>query len=336
MAVISRTSVLKKMLRWAAPEAVSRTLEYHKYRKRVKKLRKQGFFDSLFPKAVNLSLSALCNAKCVYCPEDRGKGITPPFMPFELAKKIIDEAKTENFKGIFRFSENGETLLNKNFLKIYEYERSALPLAKTVLYTNMALLNKETGLKLLTYGLDELNLNIDGWSEATYYAAKKLKLEPLKKNLHDFIESRKSIGKPCRIHIDILTAKTYMAKVEKVHISLPDDAEKIIEYWEPLLDTNDSILIVDKPYKWAIRDKTKIPKTNTCRKFSKVLRECQIGPGGDVYLCCLDYQQKCVIGNVNRSSLKKIWSSERRKTLLKLLIESRFAQIGEPCRFCPD
>ena len=211
-----------------------------------------------------------------------------------------------------------------------------MPQSKSVLYTNMSLLNKETGLKLLTYGLDELNFNVDGASEATYYAAKKLNFETLKKNLHDFIENRQRTKKPCRIRIYILTAKKYMEKVEKTSISLQDDADKVIEYWNPLLDENDTISIVDRPYKWAIREKDRIPKTGPCGKFSKVLRECLIETNGDVYLCCLDYQQKCVIGNAHNTSLKEIWASSKRKTLIKLLETSRFEEIGEPCRFCLD
>jgi radical SAM protein with 4Fe4S-binding SPASM domain len=336
MAVISRENLLKRMLREVVPTAVSQTIGCYRYRKRVDNLKKKGCFDKRFPEALNLSLSALCNTRCIYCPDGRGKGITPPFMPFELAKKIIDEAKTESFEGTFRFGENGEALLNKEFLKIYEYERKVLPLSKSVLYTNMSLLDKETGLKLLTYGLDELNFNIDGASEVTYQAAKRLNLETLKKNLHNFIENRKKTAGPCRIHIYILTAKKYMEKVEKTHISLPDDTEKVIEYWEPFLEKNDYISIVDHPYKWVIRERSRIPKTNPCGKFPKVLRECLIGPNGDIYLCCLDYLQKCVIGNVTDTSIKKIWNSYRRQTILKLLEMGRFDTIGEPCKFCLD
>lgn len=336
MAVVLRENLFKRMLREVVPAAVSQTMERYRYKKRVENLKKKGCFDRQFPEALNLSLSAFCNARCLYCPDGRGKGITHPFMPFELAKKIVDEAKAENFKGIFRFSENGEALLNKEFLKIYEYQRKVLPLTKSVLYTNMALLDKEMGLKLLTYGLDKLHLNIDGASKVTYETAKKLNFETLKKNLHDFIENRKRTGKPCRIRVYILTAKKYMKKVEKTHISLPDDAKKVIEYWEPFLEKNDSISIIDRPYKWAIRERVRIPKTDPCGKFSKVVRECLIGPNGDVYLCCLDNQQKCVVGNVKNTSVKEIMSSSRRKATIKLLEESRFEEIGEPCRFCLD
>ncbi len=307
----------------------------YRFKNRANKLIATGM-DAKFPESLNLSLSAICQAKCIYCPSERGKGIKPPFMPFQLAKKVIDEASEEDFQGIVRFSENGEALLNKNFFSIFKYCRKMLPASQSVLYTNMALLDKATGQNLLANKLDELNFNIDGASAATYEAAKKLDFETFKKNLHDFIDSRDKLRAKCRIHIDILTAQKYMAKVEKKQIDLPDDTDKVIKYWKPFLNKSDIISVVDKPYKWALREKTKIPKTVQCRKLSKVVRECLIGPNGNVYLCCLDYQQKCVIGDVNVNSLKEIWSSSRRNTLLRLLGELRFEEIGEPCIFCLD
>jgi len=336
MAIVLRDSLLRRFGRKVVPSGLKKALGKYRHRKLVEDLKKKGAYNSDFPGALNLSLSVLCQGRCIYCPNERGKGITPPFMPLELAKKIIDEAKEENLNGIFRFSENGEGLLNKEFLKIYEYCRKTLPLSKSILYTNMALLNKEIGLKLLTLGLDELHLNVDGASKITYESTKKLNFETLKKNLHDFIDTRQRMEKPCKIHIWILTAKKYFEKVEGINISLPDDTSKVIEYWEPFLKENDIFSIVDRPYRWAQRERVKTPKTNPCGKLSKIVRECLIGPNGDIYLCCLDYQQKCVIGNIADTSIKKIWNSDRRRNLLNLLEMGRFDIIGDPCKFCLD
>lgn len=333
MATVSKEIFFKKAIRMIAPSLISRKMKEYRYRSRAKKLIQK---TNDFPESLNLSLSAICQAKCIYCPSDRGKGIKPPFMSSQLAKKAADEAKKENFQGTVRFSENGEALLNKDFFSIYEYCRKMLPTCRFVLYTNMALLNKSTSLRLLANKLDELHFNVDGASAVTYEASKKLNFATFKQNLHDFIEARKKLRATCKIHIYILTAKKYMAVVEQTNISLPDDTKKIIENWEPLLEKSDIISVVDKPYKWALREKNRLHKTSPCRKLSKVIRECLIGPNGDVYICCLDYQQKCVIGNVNDNSIKEIWSSPRRRTLLKLLGKLRFDEIGEPCAFCLD
>ncbi len=335
MVIIPREKFINRAVRIVNPSIITLKMWKYRYKNRAKKLIATSI-DAKFPESLNLSLSAICQAKCIYCPSERGKGIKPPFMPFQLAKKVVDEASEENFQGIVRFSENGEALLNKDFFSIFEYCRKMLPASRSVLYTNMALVDKSTGRALLANNLEELNFNIDGASAVTYEAAKKLDFETFKKNLHDFIDSRNKLGAKCRIHIDILTAQKYMAMVERKRIDLPDDTAEVIKYWKPLLNKSDIISVVDKPYKWALREKMKNPKTVPCRKLSKVVRECLIGPNGNVYLCCLDYQQKCVIGNVINNSIKEIWSSSRRKTLLRFLGELRFEEIGEPCAFCLD
>jgi len=148
MAIIVRDSLLRRLIRKALPYKLKKTLEEYRFRKFVEGFKKKGAYNSGFPDTLNLSLATLCQGRCVYCPIGREKGIKPSFTFFELAKKIIDEAREVNFKGIFRFSENGEGLLNKDFLRIYEYYRKTIPLSKSVLFTNMALLTKETGLKL--------------------------------------------------------------------------------------------------------------------------------------------------------------------------------------------
>ena len=60
---------------------------------------KYFFFKSKKPDSVNLALSVRCQARCIYCPENRGFKIMPKDMTFETAKKIIDELKMKNYKG---------------------------------------------------------------------------------------------------------------------------------------------------------------------------------------------------------------------------------------------
>ena len=136
MAVDSRDKFIKRAVRMIAPSIINRKMWGYRYKNRAKKLIATGI-AAKFPESLNLSLSTICQAKCIYCPSERGKGIKPPFMPFQLAKKVVDEASEENFQGIVRFSENGEALLNKDFFSIFEYCRKMLPASRFVLYTNM-------------------------------------------------------------------------------------------------------------------------------------------------------------------------------------------------------
>lgn len=337
MSIVSRTCLFKRILLKISriiPIKIREIVKQYNHNRIVFALKRQGIYEKDFPEVLSLGLSARCQARCIFCPDGRGKGIEPPFMPFELAKQIIDEAKEEKFMGLFRFSENGEALLNRSFLRIYEYYKTILPQSKSVLYSNMGLLDKKIGVGLLKLGLDELNINVDGASKETYEYTKKLNFENMKRNLHNFIESRRQIGSKCRITVNILTAKKYMKVVEKVDVPLPDDTKEVIKYWSSYLNDNDIFVVVDFPYTWAVRERLKKPKSSPCGKFTKVVRECLIGPNGDIYACCLDYRQKLIHGNIKDSSIRKIWNSNRRNKIIELLEHNHFKAIGEPCKFC--
>ncbi|MDY7038883.1 MAG: SPASM domain-containing protein, partial [Thermodesulfobacteriota bacterium] len=53
---------------------------------------------------------------------------------------------------------------------------------------------------------------------------------------------------------------------------------------------------------------------------------------GDVTLCCIDYNGKTAIGNVNRSSLKDILYGEKLGTIMKGF--KRFKPVHPYCKFC--
>lgn len=48
---------------------------------------------------------------------------------------------------------------------------------------------------------------------------------------------------------------------------------------------------------------------------------------GKVILCCLDYDARCVIGDVNRESLREIWGNDKIKIMKKLHKEKNFSTI---------
>lgn len=321
---------------------IFRSLQSLNQHYRVLRLKREGWYKKGFPASIDFSLSVYCQARCIFCPVNRGFGVKPPFMPFDLAKKIIDDAYRENFTGIFRFSENGESLLNKSFLRIFEYCRQKFSKNELILFTNMALLDKDSSSKLLKLGLNKLNLNIDGASKETYEATKRnLNFEKLRKNLHDFFKIRESLGSSCRVSIHILTYHRYIQEInkylpesERQELLFNDDTEQVIKYWKPLLRNGDTISIIQNPYKWAIQEKLQIPKKLPCAQLHRNMRHCFIGPNGNAYLCCLDYKQQLIYGNLYQSSIRDVWNGLERKRMLKLLDENRFNELGEPCRYC--
>jgi radical SAM protein with 4Fe4S-binding SPASM domain len=54
---------------------------------------------------------------------------------------------------------------------------------------------------------------------------------------------------------------------------------------------------------------------------------------GDIIICCNDYNKKIVIGNLNHSTIKEIWNSNKFENIRKLQINKRYKEISA-CKIC--
>ena len=72
MVVVSRDKFIKRAIRMVAPSIINRKMWGYRYKNRAKKLIATGI-AAKFPESLNLGLSTICQAKCIYCPSERGK-----------------------------------------------------------------------------------------------------------------------------------------------------------------------------------------------------------------------------------------------------------------------
>ncbi|MBW2304024.1 MAG: radical SAM protein [Deltaproteobacteria bacterium] len=289
-----------------------------------------------FPEFIGLSLTVRCQAKCIYCPADRGRLINPKDMPFELAAKIIDEASLNDRVKTVHLSENGEALLSPHFLDIFYYLRKKMPYVRVMLHTNMEKMDKRMAQEVLKLKLNEILPNMDGASKTTFEYAKGINFENVKKNLIDFIDLRDRMDSDCKITIQVLSPNRYLRRVVGIDTDIPDDSTQVKEYWTPLLGPQDKIVVMRGGYRWAIRDKVKRIKTGPCLFLNKngVNPSAYIAPSGAMYVCCLDENARVVFGNVWNDSIESIWNGERRRSIMNKLNMRRYEQIGEPCIYC--
>lgn len=286
-----------------------------------------------FPKSVNLSLSSACQAKCIFCPPQRGKYIKPKHMSLQLAAKIFDELATHDFQGHINPGENGEAVLNPHFIQIFKYMHTKLPNISSQLISNMNRFDESIAMRTLEIGFNEMHFNIDGASKGTYEYAKGLSFETMKNNVTTFFKIRDKLGSKCKVFINIVTAAKYLKAISKENSDIPDDAEQIISYWTPFLRDGDEIR-EQRPFLWAERDELKIPNRIGCALLSRVVNELFVAPNGDCYLCCLDDNAKITLGNLNNSSIAEIWKSKTRYVILRNLYLKHFQILGEPCSIC--
>lgn len=289
-----------------------------------------------FPSFVGLSLTVRCQGRCIYCPSERGKRITPKDMPFELAVKIIDEISKKNSGITISLNENGEGLLYPQFIDVLRYLRDKMPDANVILHTNMERMNQNMAREVLSLGLNEIFPNMDGASKETFEYAKRLNFERVKKNLEDFIRTRNAMESNCKIVIQIMSPARYLKRVVGVQTILHDDSKEVEAYWKPLIGPEDRIVNIRGGFRWAIRDKVKKIKTGPCLFLNGkgVNPNAYIAPSGDMYVCCLDENAQISFGNVIEESIEDIWNGDQRHLIMKTLLLRQFDQLGSPCIYC--
>ena len=107
-------------------------------------------------------------------------------MPFEVVKKIIDEAADTAFPNpikMIHLSENGEALYHPEFLEIVRYIKAKLPNTALNLLSNFGLMTPKIARALLEEKLlSSIQVNIDGHDAKSYKAVKGIAYAGVIKN----------------------------------------------------------------------------------------------------------------------------------------------------------
>ena len=305
-------------------------------------------------KQINLSLSSLCTANCIYCPSDRGQKLTKNIMPYEYAEKIITEISSKNFNKYhsidrMSISENGEAFLNKDLVKILRLIKLRLPNIKVDIFTNFSAVTKQKLEIILKEKLiDTFACNIDGFTHSNYFNVKQLNLQNTQSKLMDFLTIRQKLNSEVPLTILVLTLHAYIHTVfnklgfypsklkDNTLVNVPDDFLLIEDYYSKMIDPKKDRIIKSQITAWAEREKVNTDKidysNHSCRLLNRIRKEAFIAPDGTWYACCLDSNHQLALGNVIEHSINDIFFSNHRRELIKLLEKKKFADIGGPCK----
>ncbi|MFQ5862894.1 MAG: radical SAM protein, partial [Candidatus Brocadiales bacterium] len=120
------------------------------------------------PKVFYIETTNHCNARCYMCPHDKMKR-EKGFMSWELFKKIIDECKTFEGKGLtFYLHKDGEPLLDPLLIRRVEYIKRNLKNSRVGMNSNAMLLNRKRAMEILNSPIDFMTFSVDGASKEQY------------------------------------------------------------------------------------------------------------------------------------------------------------------------
>lgn len=295
--------------------------------------------------SLNLSLSNRCIGDCVFCPETRGKKHHID-MPFEIAKKAIDEVSSSECPWVIRsmeMGENGEALLNNDFLKIVRYAREKLPNATIDMANNFSMMREDIARTILREKLfDSMGVNIDGHDKESYELSKFNNYNAVIRNLKRFIELRNKLYPTFSFSINVMPLFEYVSAVNRAFGTMPtrlktdipfSDYDTVVEMLREFVP-EDIPIVHSSAGLWAERslvDPNMDMSEYNCPIFHRVLHEIFLAPNGEWYPCCCDDNQDQPLGNIKDKTLVEIFHSKRRKEFIQDLMDRNYEKIGHPC-----
>lgn len=249
---------------------------------------------------ITIETTNICPAHCVVCPREQFTqklGI----MDFRLFKKIIDDASTYNIKSVAPVG-FGDPLADPKLFERCKYIRKKLPKAKIYVSTTGFLMTPDIYDNVIKY-IDTLKLSIHGLTKDTYEKSHrgKLKFEITYSNILGFLEKIKNLKKkPYTVGLLVIT------DINK------HEMNRWIKFWEPKLDE----VFVWLPHNWAgARNYRKIDQTKLISCGRPFRGGLSIHIDGKVSACCLDINEKLLIGNIKTQTIKEVLNSKALKKI---------------------
>ncbi len=267
-------------------------------------------------KSVELEITNNCNAICSICPR---KEMTSPkgFMSKETLIQVFQKSKEYNVKHI-SIGGIGEPLLHKKLFEFVNLISSQKEILIT-LTTNGLLMNEEMQDKLINSGIKQISISLHGHTQKTYEKILGVDYDIVNKNINRFIENYPN-------RLDLLRIAIVKNKINRMEVA------DIIKYWQKrgiksfitLIAHNRAGYLNDE----AIIDNEFYQKENVIISNSQK-NYCQIPTyifkfidwQGKVHICCNDFKNMAIMGDINSDSFdviesrrKMIWSKAE-KTL---------------------
>jgi radical SAM protein with 4Fe4S-binding SPASM domain len=292
-----------------------------------------------------------CNGRCVECVR-------------RFARIRIGDMKMKTFRNIepilpyvwrVNLSVCGEPLLAKNLFKMIKICKKYN--CRVSFITNGLLLTKSVAKKLIKHNVDFIAVSLDGISERTYGKIRRYPVSTVLRNLENLTKMKEKLGarKP-RVKISFVGMRINVQELPSLIEFVKRYDVKEISVLQLLVYHNklrDQLLLYHKKiarkYFELARRKAEelniallLPSLNeneACEICEEPFNTMYILYNGDVFPCNTEacppqcYKSEFFIGNVNETSIFKLWNSEGFVKLRKGLLGK--SSLPECCRNCP-
>jgi len=287
------------------------------------------------PFTIFIEPTNVCNFSCSFCPESfndfyeisGGRN----FLSFDKFKVIADQIEAIGGVSTINFYMMGEPFANKELLSFISYARESSLANRLIVTTNGSLIREPLFKEICSSGLDYLRVSIYGPNETQHKNVTKNKI-PLSKIRSNIANLRSFRDENNYSHPFI-----YLKMIERSHA----ENEEFLEYFksvgdevmlEPVMNWND-------PEEGVLSgiDSNTLLKSDYFKYKKKIcpfpFYTLVIHSDLKVSVCCVDWNKKLVVGDLEKQSLMDIWHGDKLKNIwIKHLTNKRHELDG--CRDC--
>lgn len=252
-----------------------------------------------------------CNFQCRFCPtgdrkliQSTGRYQGP--MGYETFAKIIDDLSEFSTPiKVLRLYKEGEPLMNKLLPEMIRYAKQSGRIGRIDTTTNGALLLPRISESLITAGIDQINISVNGMEDEQFTDLVRTKVN-FTKYLHNIRYLYEIRGK-CEIYVKAIAE------------NLSEDDQK--RFLDTFGEFSDRIFLEHLSPLWPSFKFNDIPMEFTAGHYGQPIEDRAVCPyifyimvinsDGSVSLCVQDWTRGLVVGSVTERSVKEIWLGKR-------------------------
>jgi MoaA/NifB/PqqE/SkfB family radical SAM enzyme len=303
---------VKKLARAASLKGAAMLGRVHSLERTLAKI-------DLKPPSINIELTNICNANCVFCGyqyQERAKET----MSDEVFERAVAQFVACGGGDVFLTPIVGEATVDPKFLSRVRYLRAQRAIRDIRVITNAILLDRFGMDDVVRSGLSGVFISTAGFEEEMYKRIyRSTNYNRMKNNVLSLLEARDRLGAIDKLEVTIgLRTDRTLASV-----MTDPDFQPILKYKPKIdftwsyVDFGGKIKAADLKGVMQLRVLSKSAKREPCKNLYDGPT---ILPDGEVLICscasAMDAIGDLSIGNVMKASLKDIWGGALRRNLI--------------------
>lgn len=235
-------------------------------------------------------------------------------MPFSMYQKMLDEVSDEGGCNVYaiKLTHRGEPLINPELPKMIAYakEKGAIDVMTN---TNATLLNAKLSEEILDAGIDRMLFSFDAASKEKYEAVRIGAIyEEVLENIREFVALRNK-----KKAWNTLVRVTMVLNDETL-----DEIEAYKELFTGVADVISFNRLVKEPHfvsECEAEIDGKVKNVSRCMfACSQLWQRLIVNCDGNVEVCCPNFKEEYVIGNVRDSSIEELWHCDKINAIREL------------------